>query len=184
MSTTEHIDFAVKERAAWETLIKPHLVPDRRRINFEAYREAKRAAAEADRFFCWAGVRFIEPLLPDMVGAGIDCLQVMEVKAGMDPLRIKRDFGDRLSLFGGMDARNLVANDRDAIRKELEEKIPPLMDGFGYILHSDHSILTTTEYETYRSSWMRNCVWARITETGLPRELAHDSTEHHLHPRR
>jgi uroporphyrinogen decarboxylase len=93
---------------------------------------------------------FVEPLLPGMVEAGIDCLQVMEVKAGMDPLRIKRDFGDRLVLFGGMDAQNLVANDIDAIRAELAAKIPALKEGYGYILHSDHSIPTTTEYETYR----------------------------------
>ena len=49
-----------------------------------------------------------------------------------------------------MDARNLVANDRDAIRAELAAKIPCLMEDSGYILHSDHSIPTTTEYETYR----------------------------------
>ncbi len=249
-STPEHIDFAVKERSAWEELIKPQLIPGTRRINFQAYRAAKKAAADEERFFCWAGVNsfelmhpvcgheymlmgmatdpdwvkdmamtyaetsivlqeilfaeegkpdgiwyyedmgfkqrpfmspamyreiikpahqktmdfshsqglqvimhscgFVEPLLPDMVDAGIDCLQVMEVKAGMDPLRIKRNFGDRLSLFGGMDARNLVANDRAAIRSELESKIPELMQGSGYILHSDHSIPTTTDYETYR----------------------------------
>lgn len=93
---------------------------------------------------------FIEPLLPDLVDAGLDCLQVMEVKAGMDPLRIKQNFGDRIVLFGGMDARNLVANDRDAIRQELAAKIPALKQDYGYILHSDHSIPTTTEYETYR----------------------------------
>jgi uroporphyrinogen decarboxylase len=93
---------------------------------------------------------FIEPLLADMVEAGIDCLQVIEVKAGMDLLRIHRNFGDRLSLFGGMDARNLVANDRDAIRRELAEKIPAVRGNCGYILHSDHSIPTTTEYQTYR----------------------------------
>ena len=93
---------------------------------------------------------FVEPLLEGMVEAGIDCLQVIEVKAGMDPLRIKRNFGERLSLCGGMDARNLVANNRDAIREELHRKIPALMQGSGYILHSDHSIPTDCEYETYR----------------------------------
>ena len=93
---------------------------------------------------------FVEPLLPDMVEAGIDCLQVIEVKAGMDLLRIQRNFGDRLSLCGGMDARNLVANDREAIRRELAEKIPAVKGNCGYILHSDHSIPTTTEYQTYR----------------------------------
>ena len=93
---------------------------------------------------------YVEPLIPGLVEAGMDCLQVIEVKAGMDPLRIKREFGDRLSLFGGMDARNLVANDRRAIKHELEQKIPALMEGSGYILHSDHSIPDTCDYETYR----------------------------------
>jgi len=250
-TTPEHIDFVVKERQAWEELIKPHLLqPDRRRINFAGYRQARQHAAETNRFFSWAGVNvfelmhpvcgheymlmgmaldpdwvrdmtetyanltialmeilfaeegnpdgvwfyedmgfkqrpfmspdmyreliqpahaktiafchsrglpvimhscgFVEPLLPGMVEAGVDCLQVMEVKAGMDPLRIQRAFGDRLSLCGGMDARHLVANDRNAIRRELAEKIPVLKRASGYILHSDHSIPETCSYETYR----------------------------------
>ncbi len=93
---------------------------------------------------------FIEPLLPDMIEAGIDCLQVIEIKAGMDLLKIYHEFGDKISFCGGMDARNLVANDIDAIRKELHEKIPVVKGKNGYILHSDHSIPTTTKYETYR----------------------------------
>jgi uroporphyrinogen decarboxylase len=93
---------------------------------------------------------FVEPLLPGLVEAGMDCLQVIEVKAGMDPLRIKREFGDRIALCGGMDARNLVANDRRAIDAELQAKIPVLREGSGYILHSDHSIPDTCDYETYR----------------------------------
>jgi uroporphyrinogen decarboxylase len=93
---------------------------------------------------------FIEPLLPGMIEAGIDCLQVIEIKAGMDLLRIKRNFGDRIALCGGMDARNLVANDIPAIRAELAEKIPLVKEGFGYILHSDHSIPDTCDYGTYR----------------------------------
>ncbi len=93
---------------------------------------------------------FVEPLVPGMIEAGVDCLQVIEVKAGMDLLKLKREFGDKLAFCGGMDARNLVANDIDAIRAELEEKIPVAKQGFGYILHSDHSIPTTCNYETYR----------------------------------
>ncbi len=249
-ATPEHVDFAVRDRATWETLARPLLRPERRRIDFAAYRAARRAAAGAGRFFCWSGVNvfelmhplcghehmligmaldpdwvrdmvetyadltvelmeilfaeegepdgiwfyedmgfkerpfmspqmygeivmpghrrtfdyahsrglavivhscgYVEPLLPGLVEAGMDCLQVMEVKAGMDPVRIKRDFGDRIALCGGMDARNLVANDREAIGRELAAKIPVLMDGGGYILHSDHSIPDTCDYETYR----------------------------------
>jgi uroporphyrinogen decarboxylase len=249
-ATPEHVDFLVKDRAAYEEHIRPLLRPDARRINLEAYREAKARAAEAERFFCWSGVNvfeimkdvtghehmlmgmaldpdwvrgmandyanltvellrilfaeegkpdgiwfyedmgfkerpfmsprmyrdivmpahrktfefahaqglpvivhscgFVEPLLPGLVEAGMDCLQVMEIKAGMDPIRIKEQFSERIALCGGMDARNLVANNREAIREELHHKIPVLKESGGYILHSDHSIPNTCDYETYR----------------------------------
>ncbi len=93
---------------------------------------------------------FIEPLIADMVDAGMDCLQAMETKAGVDLVRLKQTYGDRLSFCGGMDARTLVANDRDAIRAELQRKLPVAMEGSGYILHSDHSIPNQVDYETYK----------------------------------
>lgn len=93
---------------------------------------------------------FIEPLLADMVDAGMDCLQALETKAGVDLVRLKQTYGDRLSFMGGMDARTLIANDRDAIRAELQRKLPVAMEGSGYILHSDHSIPDQVDYETYK----------------------------------
>ena len=93
---------------------------------------------------------FVEPLLPGMVEAGIDCLQVIEVKAGMDLLRIYRNFGDRLSLMGGIDVRALYSNDPAVIEAELLSKIPVVKAGFGYVLHSDHSIPDTVRYDSYR----------------------------------
>jgi len=93
---------------------------------------------------------FVEPLLPDMIESGIDCLQVLEVKAGMDLLKIHKEFGSDISLMGGIDVRTLYTNDRNEIRRELELKIPVLKDSYGYILHSDHSIPSTVEYDTYR----------------------------------
>ncbi len=249
-TTPEHVDFTVKERQAWETLIKPHLTPDRRRIDFEAYRKARAKAKEQQRFFMWSGVNvfeqmhpvcgheymlmgmaddpdwihdmvdtysrltiqlqeilfaeegwpdgiwfyedmgfkerpfmspamykeliqpahrrtcdfahahkipvamhscgFVEPLLPGMVEAGIDALQVIEVKAGMDLTRIYRNFGERLSLIGGMDVRVLYSNDLRKVDAELQAKIPVVKGHHGYVLHSDHSIPATVNYETYQ----------------------------------
>jgi len=93
---------------------------------------------------------FVEPLLPGMVEAGIDALQAMEIKAGMDPLRIHKQFGEKLALMGGIDIRKLCTNDSAAIDAELNAKLPQLKQGFGYILHSDHSVPKTVDYETYR----------------------------------
>ncbi len=93
---------------------------------------------------------YIEPLLPGMVEAGIDCLQVIEVKAGMDLLKIYKEYGDVLSLMGGIDVREIYPNDRKRIDIELEKKIPIVKEKFGYVLHSDHSIPNTVEYDTYK----------------------------------
>jgi len=93
---------------------------------------------------------FVEPLLPYMVEAGIDCLQVIEVKAGMDLLRIYKNFGDKIALMGGIDVRCLYTNNREIIDRELESKIPIVKKGYGYVLHSDHSIPNTVEYDTLK----------------------------------
>ena len=92
---------------------------------------------------------FVEPLLPGMIEAGIDGLQVIEVKAGMDLLRIYRNYGDKLALMGGIDVRALYSNDKAVIDKELMSKIPIVKEGCAYFLHSDHSIPKTVDYETY-----------------------------------
>lgn len=93
---------------------------------------------------------FVEPLLPSIIEAGIDCLQVMEVKAGMDPIRIHQNFGDKIALMGGIDVRTLYTNDRKIIDSELETKIPIMKQGFNFVLHSDHSIPKTVDYENYK----------------------------------
>jgi len=92
----------------------------------------------------------VELLLPGMIEAGIDCLQVIEVKAGMDLVKLYREFGDRLSFMGGIDVRVLYTNDKRQIDAELEAKIPIVKGNYGYTLHSDHSIPNTVHYDTYR----------------------------------
>lgn len=93
---------------------------------------------------------FVEPLLPYMIEAGIDCLQAMEVKAGMDVLRIYKNYGERIALMGGIDTRGIISNEKTQIDAELTKKIPILKEGYGYILHSDHSIPVDVKYETYQ----------------------------------
>lgn len=92
---------------------------------------------------------FVEPLVPGLVEAGLDCLQAMEVKAGMDMRRIAEQFGRRLAFFGNIDVRELISNDLARVDAELENKIMPLMQqGIGYVLHSDHSIPPDVEHDT------------------------------------
>jgi uroporphyrinogen decarboxylase len=92
---------------------------------------------------------YVEPLVPGLIEAGMDCLQAIEVKAGMDLPTLFRKFGDKIAFFGGIDARVLATNDKAQINRELLKKIPPVVDNGGsYILHSDHSEPPEVEWET------------------------------------
>jgi uroporphyrinogen decarboxylase len=93
---------------------------------------------------------FVEPLLPHMIEAGINCLQAIEIKAGMDLLRIHLEYGDKIALMGGIDVRALYSNDKETIDAEIQRIIPFVKEGFGYILHSDHSIPNTVNYDSYK----------------------------------
>lgn len=92
---------------------------------------------------------YVEPLVPGLIEAGLDCLQAMEVKAGMDLPTLFSRFGDRIAFFGGLDVRTLISNDRAAIDEELEKKITPVIKGGGgFIIHTDHSEPPEVEHET------------------------------------
>ena len=93
---------------------------------------------------------YVEALIPSLIEAGIDCLQPLEVKAGMDLLKLKKRFGDQIALIGGMDARVLETNDIQAVEAELLNKLPGAMAGSGYVLQVDHSVSHLVEYETYK----------------------------------
>jgi len=89
-------------------------------------------------------------LVPLYVEAGFDVLNPMEVKAGMDPLRLKKEYGDVLTLWGGIDVRAIAHPDPSVLEKEIREKVPLLKAGGGYVFASDHSIPDNVSLERYR----------------------------------
>ena len=92
---------------------------------------------------------YVEPLVPGLIEAGMDCLQAMEVKAGMDMPTLFQRFGDRIAFYGGVDVRCLISNDRAQIDAEMDRAILPVVtSGGGYILHSDHSEPPEVDYAT------------------------------------
>jgi uroporphyrinogen decarboxylase len=82
----------------------------------------------------------IAPFIPELVGLGLDALNPIEVKAGLDPLAIKRAHGDQLVLHGGTNA--LLWNNLDAMEQVVRRHVPLLKETGGYIFATDHSIPT------------------------------------------
>jgi uroporphyrinogen decarboxylase len=90
----------------------------------------------------------INPLVPELVDIGLDGLNPMEVKAGMDPVQLKRDFGDDLLLHGGINA--MLWDDLAAIEAEMRRVVPVLKQGGGYIFSSDHSVPSSVSLGNFR----------------------------------
>ena len=79
-----------------------------------------------------------EVLIPLMIEAGITCLWPLEQASGMDPVRLRKKYGNSIGLAGGIDKIE-ISRGKEAIEKELRAKIPPLMERGGYIPHLDHA---------------------------------------------
>jgi len=84
----------------------------------------------------------LAPLLPDLIDAGIDALNPVQVFAhGMDSARLKREFGDQLSFWGAIDTVNVLPHgDRTEVEAEVRTRIEDLATGGGFILAGVHNI--------------------------------------------
>jgi uroporphyrinogen decarboxylase len=90
----------------------------------------------------------IRPFLDDLVEIGIDGLNPIEVKAGMDPVALKKQYGDLLLFHGGINA--VLWDDLEAIEAEMRKVIPALRQNGGYIFSSDHSVPDNISLENFR----------------------------------
>jgi uroporphyrinogen decarboxylase len=90
----------------------------------------------------------VNPFVPELVEMGLDALNPLEVKAGMDPVYLKRTYGDQLVLHGGINA--LLWDQPEQIRAEVERLVPVMKESGGYVFSSDHSVPSTVSLEDFR----------------------------------
>lgn len=90
----------------------------------------------------------IMPLIPDIVEIGVDALNPLEIKAGMDPIKLKKEYGDRLVLHGGLNA--LMWDKKEEVLRDIERLVPVLKENGGYIFSSDHSVPNSVSLENFR----------------------------------
>ena len=89
----------------------------------------------------------VTELLPDLIELGLEGLDPMEVKAGMDPVKMKAEYGKDLLLYGGFDIRKW--SEFAAAEKDIRALLPTMMEGSGYVFSSDHSIPQSVSLDAY-----------------------------------
>jgi uroporphyrinogen decarboxylase len=80
-----------------------------------------------------------EALIPLFLEAGIDGFGPIERAADMDPVKLRRQYGKRIAMVGGIDKR-AIARGRKAIEAEIDRTIRPIVDEGGFIPTIDHAI--------------------------------------------
>ena len=107
---------------AWRILVKPRLA--------EIFDRAKSAGRDVFLHSC-GNVRAV---VPDLVELGLDILHPIQPEA-MDVLELKRAFGDRLTLCGGLGTQEILARATPGqVRDEVFRLKRELGRGGGYIL--------------------------------------------------
>jgi hypothetical protein len=88
-------------------------------------------------------------LIPSALRWGFNCLWACEVNIeAMDYLDLRREFGAELRLIGGIDL-DALRGDKEAIRREVEEKVPLLLAGGGYVPLADGRVREDVPFENY-----------------------------------
>ncbi len=85
----------------------------------------------------------IFPLIPSLIEMGVDILNPVQVSAsGMDPRKLKQEYGDRLVFWGGAaDCQQTLPLGRpEDVAREVEANVKVFADGGGYVCAAVHNI--------------------------------------------
>ena len=77
----------------------------------------------------------VRGFIPDWIEMGLDILDPIQPNAkGMDPFALKKDFGDRMSFHGGIDAQYILPfGTPEEVRQHTRKYIQSLAPGGGFL---------------------------------------------------
>ncbi len=90
----------------------------------------------------------VKAIFQDYIDIGVDAYNPLEVKAGMDAVDLRRQYGQGMGFCGNSDIQVWESGDEAAIRREVLRKLNAAMGG-GYIFQSDHSVSSSVSGRTY-----------------------------------
>ncbi|MGE5139355.1 MAG: uroporphyrinogen decarboxylase family protein [Rudaea sp.] len=125
--------------ASWRQYLKPRmaeLIASLKRIN-----PAVKTAYHSDGY--------IYPIIRELIEIGLDVLNPIQ-PAAMDPARLKRDFGDRLSFWGSMDLQHTLPHGTpDQVCAEVLLRLRTIGQDGGLILGPTHNMQLDTPLENF-----------------------------------
>jgi len=95
----------------------------------------------------------ISALLNDFVEIGVDSINPVQVSAkGMDPERLKEEFGEKICFWGGVDTQTILNSpDKNVVKNAVENLVKILAPGGGFILTSVHNVQNDVPVENIKT---------------------------------
>jgi uroporphyrinogen decarboxylase len=87
-------------------------------------------------------------IFEDFIEMGLDAYNPLEVKADMDAVKLKMQFGDKIAYCGNNDIMIWESGDLEVIKRETLRKLNAAKRG-GFIFQSDHSVSSAVSGKTY-----------------------------------
>jgi Uroporphyrinogen decarboxylase (URO-D) len=145
-----HIDAAVFSEPIGDnhgTLISPKMYKDLVLSSYRPILEVlRRHSVDIPILRTYANAR---QLIPVLLEHGLDCLWACETNAeAMDYRSLRQEFGNGLRLIGGIDL-DVLRQGQEAIRREVEEKVPPLLEQGGYVPLADGRVRADIPFDNY-----------------------------------
>jgi uroporphyrinogen decarboxylase len=91
----------------------------------------------------------VRPFVPELIEIGVEMLNPVEVKAGMDPIALKKQYGDKLGFHGGINA--VLYDKPEALYEEMRQVIPVMKQNGGYVISSDHSVPDSVSLKDFQA---------------------------------
>jgi uroporphyrinogen decarboxylase len=91
-------------------------------------------------------------IIPNFINVGITAMYPWECTNGQDIRDIRKKYGKKLGIIGGLDKKALSSG-KEAIKQEVQAKVPLMMKLGGYIPSLDHSVPPDVPYRNYLYYW-------------------------------
>ncbi|NQU75786.1 MAG: hypothetical protein HQ546_05675 [Planctomycetes bacterium] len=139
-------------RRSWRDLIKPQL------------KRVVDVGKSKGLYVAFHSCGAIRSIIGDLIEIGVDVLNPIQCNCpGMDPLELKREFGDKVAFMGGVDTQGVLPNGTaDEVRRATAKLVDGMTaDGGGYILAASHTVPPETPLEN---------IFAMYGQAGISKE--------------
>lgn len=120
-----------------------------RNLFFEGFSRRVRRVKQKGQFVVKHACGNNWPLLDMFAEAQIDCYQSIQSTAGMGIVEVHRKYGDRFSLWGGVQVENLLSGSTDDVRRDVDRVMREIAPNGRFILGTSHSVAIGTKYENF-----------------------------------